>query len=1340
MTATTRTACSYCGVGCGIEVTTRTDAEGGAPVITRVSGDTRHPTNAGRLCTKGVTHLEMMNATEDRLATALVRDTRGGPATPTPVDEAVARAASRLREIVAEHGPDAVALYVSGQMSIEAQYLATKLAKGFLRTVHIESNSRLCMASAGTGYKQSLGADGPPGSYADFDRTDLFFVIGSNMADCHPILYLRMLDRLKAGAKLIVVDPRRTTTVDQADLFLQIAPGTDLALLNGLLHLLVEAGAIDDDFIAEHTEGWDAMPAFLADYPPDVVSAVTGLSEDDIRTAATMIADAGEWVTCWTMGLNQSTHGTWNSNAICNLHLATGAICRPGSGPMSLTGQPNAMGGREMGYMGPGLPGQRVVTSADDRAFVERTWNVAPGTIRTEVGPGTVEMFARMSAGDIKACWIICTNPVVSVANRSTVIAGLEAAELVITQDAYASTATNHYADIVLPAALWAESDAVMVNSDRTLTLLRQSIEPAGEARPDWRLICDVATHLGFGEHFDFASSAEVFDEIRQFSNTRTGYDLRGITYDRLRETPVQWPAPPRDQPGGVEDRHPVRYLNDGVSQDLFTDPSGHRPRLAFPTPSRRAVFHPRPHMDARELPDDDYPVVLNTGRLQHQWHTLTKTGKVAKLNKLNPGPFVEVHPEDAAAQGILDGRRIELVSRRGRAVLPAVVTDRVRQGNCFVPFHWNDEHGEYLAINALTNDAVDKDSLQPEFKVCAVALRPLPVETPGPAALGLADRPPPTLEEAEKTYLAGFFAGIPGGAPGVPVLPATAPVRTEVRLWVDGLLAGTHSRAPDATEEAASETPGDGPLVLWASQTGNAEEFAGRVAGGIAGARLANMDDVSVTDLSGDVVIVTSTFGDGGPPDNGAGFWTRLESDEAPDLDGVRYAVLGIGDRSYDDFCGHAKSLDRRLSDLGATRLAERAECEAYDDEPMANWAATISELVAPSNGTAAPASNGTAAPSNGTAAAPPFTRTHPVSVPLCRNVSLTPAGAAKEVRHFGFDVSEHRLDYSVGDALGVFVSNDPEVVDAWLAATNLDGTARVEIDGAEVALRAALTDSFDVCRVTPGLLSFLAERCRDRDAGVLRAPKADRERWLRGRNALDVIEEFGVDAEAADWLKALIRLTPRSYSISSSPLVSPHEVQLTVSVVRYRSVRGRERGGVSSTFLADRASHAPVFLQPSPHFRPPEDGSVPMIMVGPGTGVAPFRGFLQERRARGERGRNWLFFGDQHRAENFYYRADLEDMVRDGLLSRLDLAFSRDQPERVYVQHKMLDYGADVWRWLEDGAHFYVCGDATRMAKDVDDALTTIICTHGRLSQEAAHDYKRELVAAKRYVRDVY
>ncbi|MDG4666499.1 bifunctional nitrate reductase/sulfite reductase flavoprotein subunit alpha [Mycobacterium sp. 236(2023)] len=1314
----TRTACSYCGVGCGISVETRTDPASGVPVIARVSGDKLHPTNFGRLCTKGATHAEMMAATDGRLTTALLRPSRDADPVAVDVDDALAEAGARLRAIVDEHGPDAVGLYVSGQMSIEAQYLATKLAKGFLRTVHIESNSRLCMASAGTGFKQSLGADGPPGSYTDFDCTNLFFVIGSNMADCHPILYLRMADRLKAGAKLIVVDPRRTATADKADLFLPIRPGTDLALLNGILHVLVEIGAIDQEFIAEHTQGWEGMPDFLADYSPDRVAAITGLPEADIRTAADMIAEAGDWVSCWTMGLNQSTHGTWNTNAICNLHLATGAICRPGAGPMSLTGQPNAMGGREMGYMGPGLPGQRAVLSADDRAFVETQWNLEPGTIRTEVGPGTVEMFRQIGDGDIKAAWIICTNPVASVANRDTVITGLEAAELVITQDTYVDTATNRYADIMLPATLWAEADSVMVNSDRTLTLLQQSIPPAGDARPDWELICGVAQHLGFGDDFDYKSSEQIFDEIRRFHNPRTGYDLRGITYERLRGAPVQWPCAAEETP----DRNPIRYLNDGVSQDLYTDTDGHTPRLAFATPSRRAVFHARPHVDAAELPDGDYPMVLNTGRLQHQWHTMTKTGKVAKLNKLNPGPFVEVHPDDAAALQISDGTDVELVTRRGRAVLPAVVTDRVRPGNTWVPFHWNDEHGENLTINALTNDAVDPDSLQPEFKVCAVRLTPIPVVSGEPE-----------LTDDEKIYVAGFLAGIEDGLPGVPVLPSHAPVSARARLWVDGLLAGRYSRLenPETPTEA-----GGGPLVLWASQTGNAEEFAGRLGERLSGARLRAMDDVDLADLTGagEIVIVTSTFGDGGPPDNGADFWERLESPDAPTLDGVRYSVLGIGDRSYDNFCGHAKSLDARLADLGATRMLDRADCEAYDDQPMTQWADSVVGLVS-----SAPAATPTTAP----AAPVLFTRARPVDAPLCRNVRLTPPDAAKEVRQFGFDISGHDVTYSVGDSLGVSVVNSGFAVESWLSATGFHGAEAVIVDGAQLSLREALTWHYDICKVTSNLVTFVAEHCPDAGAAKrLRNNPGELDKWLVNRNGVDLVREFGIRTDPELWQEVLVRLTPRQYSISSSPLVSPNEVQLTVSIVRYRGADGGPRGGVASTYLADLPDCTPVsvFLQRSPHFRPPEESDRPMIMVGPGTGIAPFRGFLQERRALGHRGPNWLFFGDQHREQNFYYRDDLQDMVDDGFLNRLDLAFSRDQPKRVYVQHKMLDYGADVWRWLDDGAHFYVCGDATRMARDVDDALTEIIRKHGGVSADAARDYKREMVAEKRYVRDVY
>jgi sulfite reductase (NADPH) flavoprotein alpha-component len=1372
---TVKSVCPYCGVGCGIVM------EVAGNRVVKLSGDKTHPANFGRLCTKGSTCAQAIHV-PGRMDRAYIargdgrkRNTRDQ--VPADMGDAIRETARRLCTIRDSHGPDAIALYVSGQMSIEAQYLANKLAKGFLRTRHIESNSRLCMASASSGYKLSLGADGPPGSYQDFDRADLFFVIGANMTDCHPILFLRMMDRVKAGAKLIVVDPRRNATADKATLFLQIAPGTDLALLNGLLHQIVRNGHTDAEFIARHTEGWEGMPGFLEDYAPEAVALITGLKEADIRQAAEWIGTAKAWMSCWTMGLNQSTHGTWNNNAVCNLHLATGKICKPGSGPFSLTGQPNAMGGREMGYMGPGLPGQRSADNAEDRSFMEALWTLPPGSLRDEGGSGTVAMFQDMRAGHIKACWIICSNPVASTPNRTDVIAALEAAELVITQDSFLDTETNIYADIMLPGALWAEAEGVMVNSERNLTLMGKAVEPPGDALPDWQIIARVACEMGYAAAFSYDSADAVFEELKQAANPKTGYDIGGASHARLRAQPLQWPCPP----DAASDRNPIRYLGDAPGAPVV-----------FPTDNDRARFLPRPHMAPAEMPDTEYPFILNTGRLQHQWHTLTKTGKIPTLNKLNPGPFIEINPLDAAALGITDRDRVEIRSRRGIAILPAAVADRVQPGTCFAPFHWNDVFGDDLAINAVTSDATDPISLQPDFKFCAVFLARLsgpsvsaqesarpdaqPVAEVAPASgslddmtriealaklLGIDATPPIPLDANEKLYMQGFLSGLSATsrAPGaVPVLPPGAPLAPDKRLWLDGVVAGLFSfvTLPGEAPPTSSAQVAEPIMILWASQIGKAEAFAAECARRFEQlghpVRLACMDAIQPAELAagGVVLLLASTFGDGDPPDNAVSFWNALQSEAMAQLEKTRFAVLAFGDSNYDKFCGFGRNLDARLEALGAHRLVARVDCEPEYEEQARPWLDRVVQAVQavsqPATADMMVAGPATAA-SETSSLAPPaqvFDRARPLLTRLVGNRLLNAAGAEKETRQFVFDLAGTGFTYEAGDALGVWPRNDPGLVADMLATLGLDEATQVSVPGHGIMpLGTALLSHYEIGKTTPDMLRFVAERSGSTfliDL-MLEERKSQRADWLWGRQFIDLLHGFPIRIGAAELLSALKPMQPRLYSISSSPAVHPTEVHLTVSTVRYRA-DGALRGGVCSTFLADRADRAdvPIFLQKSAHFRPPKDSSRPMIMVGPGTGVAPFRAFLQERQASGAAGKNWLFFGEQRAQTDFYYRDELETMQRKGSLHRLDTAFSRDQAEKIYVQHRMIEHGAQLWRWLEEGAHFYVCGDATRMAKDVDAALKHVASTIGGLTAEKAAEYVAAMSRERRYVRDVY
>jgi len=500
--------------------------------------------------------------------------------------------------------------------------------------------------------------------------------------------------------------------------------------------------------------------------------------------------------------------------------------------------------------------------------------------------------------------------------------------------------------------------------------------------------------------------------------------------------------------------------------------------------------------------------------------------------------------------------------------------------------------------------------------------------------------------------------------------------------------------------------------------------------------ARAVSMVDMSIADLAAvrRLLVVTSTFGDGGPPDNAASLWGLLNSDDVPELTGLDYAVFAIGDPSYDDFCGHGRGIDTRLGALGATALLPRVDCEPDYAEPAAAWLEQVIAMLDPS------------AEAPEVVLAPPtkrlFTRANPVTAGLVTNVLLSAPGSAKEVRQFGFDLSHAGASYEAGDSLGIVCANAGEMVEEWLDATGLARRSIVEVDGEERFIEDALRSQLDITKISADLLTFVADRSVDSRLATLlrRENKARLDQYLWSMQAVDLLRDFPIAADAEEWLSVLKRLQPRQYSISSSPKASPLEAQLTVSVVRFETETGGRRGGVCSSFLADAASAAPVFLQKSPHFRPPVSGDTPMIMVGPGTGVAPFRGFLQDRRADGHTGRNWLFFGEQHEATDFYYRDELMAMREDGLLTRLDVAFSRDQRQKIYVQDRMLEHGVELWRWLQEGAHFYVCGDASRMAQDVDDTLTTIARRHGGLSEDAAVEFKQSLVAQKRYVRDVY
>jgi sulfite reductase (NADPH) flavoprotein alpha-component len=570
-----------------------------------------------------------------------------------------------------------------------------------------------------------------------------------------------------------------------------------------------------------------------------------------------------------------------------------------------------------------------------------------------------------------------------------------------------------------------------------------------------------------------------------------------------------------------------------------------------------------------------------------------------------------------------------------------------------------------------------------------------------------------------------------------VPTLPTNAPLAADTRLWLDGVLGGLFSRveaAPTALSERAESTA-NSPAVtlLWASQTGNAEALAERFASRLRDAGIAvemgAMADFPASKLANiqTLALISSTFGDGDSPDNGESFWNAL-SQAGTRLESLRFAVLALGDRNYDQFCQHGKNLDRRLEALGATRLLERVDCDTEFEACADQWLAALVQSLQPAEPMPVAVASAVTLPS----------KAKPYASRLLSNLHLNRQSPHKETRMFSLALADSGLQYEAGDALGVYPRNCPELVDELLELTRLAADTPVHVDKmGELPLHQALTEHFEIARPNRDTLAFIAERSREPALKQRLGRQAELKDWLWGRQLADVLQAHPVDCTASELLGTLKRLQPRLYSISSSPKAHPQEVHLTVAAVRYG-----KRKGVSSTFLADRAdsSPVPVFVQPSKHFRAPVDGDLPMIMIGPGTGVAPFRAFLQERRARGDQGKNWLFFGEQHAATDFYYRDELLGMQQDGLLTQLSLAFSRDQAQKIYVQDRIREQGAELWHWLQEGAQLYICGDASRMARDVDQALRQIAQDHGGLCTEGAADYWRQLSDQKRYLRDVY
>ena len=694
---TVKSTCCYCGTGCGVEI----DVDHGQ--VLAVRGDPEHPANFGRLCTKGLTLAHTLHA-DSRLAEPRLRPGRLGSGQAVSWDVALDTVSERLAAIIAEHGPESVAFYLSGQMLTEDYYVYNKLARGLIGTPHVDTNSRLCMSSAVTGYKLALGADAPPCSYEDFDHADCVLIAGSNMAYAHPVLF-RRLEAARAAnpkMKLIVVDPRRTDTAASADLHLAIQPGTDVALFNGMLHALIWDDRLDRDFINAHTEGFAELRHAVREYTPKMAADICGISEEALLTAARWFGEAGAALSLWCMGLNQSAHGSDKNLALINLHLATGQIGRPGAGPFSLTGQPNAMGGREVGGLATALSGHRDPANPQHRAEVAAIWGV--DALPATPGKTAIPMFDAIAAGQIKALWIVCTNPAHSMPDANKVREALAACELVIVQDAYADTDSVAYADVLLPAAGWAEKDGTVTNSERRISRVRRAVAAPGSARADWDIGIDaarrLAARLGRGAHlFPYAGPDEVFAE-HCLTTVGRDLDIGGLSYAVLEaEGPQQWPRPAGASQGAAR---------------LYTD---HH----FATDNGRARFHVARHHGVASPISARYPFHLLTGRLRDQWHGMSRSGRVPALFAHTQEAALSMNPGDMVRRGLADGELVRVSNSHGDWVLPVSSNDAMLSGQLFVPMHWSSAFVGSAGSNALTAAKIDRKSFQPELKHVAV-------------------------------------------------------------------------------------------------------------------------------------------------------------------------------------------------------------------------------------------------------------------------------------------------------------------------------------------------------------------------------------------------------------------------------------------------------------------------------------------------------------------------------------------------------------------------------------------------------------------------------------------